>query len=161
MPRKGFTPTIIMEMRSRLPFSPDFLHIKSTKTIKQSQRIMTVTKKASVSTTQTSFLKHPEVSVNKKTGPGNKTAPPLPPVGRRTVAHLVSQLQGQMAHHSGYVPQGGVLMALHQYNKVQSKNQSPDKILPGRRSIWDRLRHDKNDKKVQGVTVRLLDESEW
>jgi len=85
--------------------------------------------------------------------------PPAAPSSQRTVAHITTQLQGQMAHHTGYVPHGGVLMALH----AQQKSGT---VVPPRPTLWQRCfggtstTKTKQDKKQQ-VTVRLLDESEW
>ena len=130
---------------------------------------MPVTKKATASTKPSLSFTKPDASANKQGDPGSKASPPLPPASRRSVAHLVTQLQGQMAHHSGYVPEGGVLMALHHCHMVQNHKhkQSTEPSgtpLMGRRLIWDRLRQGKatnKDKTFHGVTVRLLDESEW
>ena len=122
---------------------------------------MPATKKASTSTKSSLSSMHPDAAGKKVWHDANKSPPP-PPLGRRTVVHLVTQLQGEMAHHSGYVPQGGFLMAIH-LHMAQSQNR-PGVVIPPRRSIWNRLRNDKTasqSKKDQGVTVRLLNESEW
>jgi len=79
-----------------------------------------------------------------------------------------------MAHHTGYVPQDGVLMALHAGTAAPAANGT---ILPQRRSFWnqcclggggggggggsDSSKKNSGKKDKESVAVRLLDESEW
>ena len=106
---------------------------------------------------------------NKNASKSIKKAAPPCPTGTRTVAHLASQLEGQMAHHTGYVPQDGVLMALHASTATPAAKGT---ILPQRRSFWNRCcfgggggsdssKKNSGKKDKESVAVRLLDESEW
>jgi hypothetical protein len=88
---------------------------------------------------------------NKQIVSSHLSPPPAPPSGKLTVLHLVSQLEGQIAQHTGYVPKQGILMApFVKKGKVLQVND--------RRSFLRRCFRKKTSK---SVTIVLLNESEW
>jgi hypothetical protein len=83
--------------------------------------------------------------------------PKLPPKERRTVQHLASQLEGQMARHSGYVPKKGIPTALlvnYQQRKDGSAAPCSRVSLPWRKKK-------SSEKARNNLQVRLLPENEW
>jgi hypothetical protein len=83
--------------------------------------------------------------------PSRLSPPPAPPRGKLTVLHLVSQLEGQIARHTGYVPKQGVLMA--PFVKKGQILEAND-----RRGF---LRRCFRKKTSDSVTIALLNENEW
>lgn len=103
----------------------------------------------------------------------DKKTAPLPPTGKCTVKHLATQLEGQMARSSGYVPRGGVLLAFHAHHQRPRKGIVLQPTSRGRfmvgRCFGGRKKKKKpspsssppSKKMAPEMSVRLLDESEW
>lgn len=115
------------------------------------------------------------LSNGKSTLPGS---PPqrhvLPPTKRRTIAHLATQLQGQISRHSGYVPAHGILMPLFAIPAAaEEERRQNDTVLPIMHhhhhhppstkdySATNRSNTFQNKTPNDIVTVRLLDDSQW
>jgi hypothetical protein len=83
--------------------------------------------------------------------------PKPPPKERRTVQHLVTQLEGQMARHSGNVPKKGIPTAL----LVNYQQRNDGSIAPRSRARLPWRKKKSNEKASNQLRVRLLHEDEW
>jgi hypothetical protein len=90
-------------------------------------------------------------------GSPQQPRPKPPPKERRTVQHLVSQLEGQMARHSGYVPKKGIPTAL----LVKYQQRTDGSIAPRSRVSLPWRKNKSNEKASHNLQVRLLPEDEW
>jgi hypothetical protein len=92
--------------------------------------------------------------------------PPPPLTTCRTVAHVVSQLENQVQHHTGYVPKNSVQIALfHYFDQEQAKRTQNIGASNKFSSFWNYFRRSLHDPssnaKYKEIIVRRLDESEW
>jgi hypothetical protein len=155
---KRSTTTSIVSVRGSERNSRDCYNMKD----KNDAKCVTIKVMSSTVNQPETKTNMPASTIGPKNPMKNKQPPP-PPKGLCTIIHLASQLECQIQHHSGYVPQGAVSIAFFQ----QFHRLLPSPASAGKQeyqSIWKIFRrHDKHkNKKYQSViSVRCMDETEW